>query len=55
MVQVCDLITLEAEHDLERLAFMTFAEKAAKLKKIFVVLLTRESCSVRATAYLSKS
>ena len=32
-----------------------FSEKATKLKKIFVVLLTRASCSVHATAYLSKS
>ena len=32
-----------------------FSEKAKKFEKIFVVLLTRASCSVRATAYLSKS
>ena len=32
-----------------------FSEKATKFEKIFVVLLTRASCSVRATAYLSKS
>ena len=32
-----------------------FFEKATKFEKIFVVLLTRASCSVRATAYLSKS
>ena len=32
-----------------------FSEKATKFEKIFVVLLTRESCSVSATAYLSKS
>ena len=32
-----------------------FSEKATKFEKIFVVLLTRVSCSVRATAYLSKS
>ena len=32
-----------------------FSEKATKFGKIFVVLLTRASCSVRATAYLSKS
>ena len=31
------------------------SEKATKFEKIFVVLLTRASCSVRATAYLSKS
>ena len=31
-----------------------FFEKATKFEKIFVVLLTRASCSVRATAYLSK-
>ena len=32
-----------------------FSEKATKFEKIFVVLLTRASCSVRtATAYLSK-
>ena len=32
-----------------------FSEKATKFEKMFVVLLTRASCSVRATAYLSKS
>ena len=32
-----------------------FSEKATKFEKIFVVLLTRASCSVSATAYLSKS
>ena len=32
-----------------------FSEKATKFEKIFIVLLTRASCSVRATAYLSKS
>ena len=32
-----------------------FSEKVAKFEKIFVILLTRASCSVRATAYLSKS
>ena len=32
-----------------------FSKKATKFEKIFVVLLTRASCSVRATAYLSKS
>ena len=32
-----------------------FSEKATKFEKIFVVLLTRASCSVRTTAYLSKS
>ena len=32
-----------------------FSEKARKFEKIFVILLTRASCSVRATAYLSKS
>ena len=32
-----------------------FSEKATKFEKISVVLLTRASCSVRATAYLSKS
>ena len=32
-----------------------FSEKATKFEKIFVVLLTRASCYVRATAYLSKS
>ena len=32
-----------------------FSEKATKFEKIFVVLLTRPSCSVCATAYLSKS
>ena len=32
-----------------------FSEKATKFEKIFVVLLTRASCSVRATTYLSKS
>ena len=32
-----------------------FSEKATKFEKIFVVLLTRASCSVRPTAYLSKS
>ena len=33
-----------------------FSEKAIKFEKIFVVLLTRASCSVRATAYyLAKS
>ena len=31
-----------------------FFEKATKFEKIFVVLLTRASCSVRAKAYLSK-
>ena len=34
---------------------LRFSEKATKFEKIFVVLLTRASCSVRATAYLSKS
>ena len=32
-----------------------FSEKATKYEKIFVVLLTRATLSVRATAYLSKS
>ena len=32
-----------------------FSEKARKFEKIFVILLTRASCSMRATAYLSKS
>ena len=32
-----------------------FSEKATNFEKIFVVLFTRASCSVRATAYLSKS
>ena len=32
-----------------------FSEKATKFEKIFVVLLTRAECSVRATANLSKS
>jgi hypothetical protein len=32
-----------------------FSEKATKFEKIFVLLLTRASCSVRTTAYLSKS
>ena len=32
-----------------------FSEKATKFEKIFVLLLTRASCSVRATTYLSKS
>ena len=32
-----------------------FSEKATKFEKIFVILLTRASCSVRAKAYLSKS
>ena len=32
-----------------------FSEKATKFEKIFVVLLRRASCSVRAIAYLSKS
>ena len=32
-----------------------FSEKATKFEKIFVVLLPRASCSVRASAYLSKS
>ena len=32
-----------------------FSEKATKFEKIFVVLLTRSSCSMPATAYLSKS
>ena len=32
-----------------------FSKKATKFEKIFVVLLTRASCSVHATAYLSKS
>ena len=32
-----------------------FSEKATKFQKVFVILLTIASCSVRATAYLSKS
>ena len=32
-----------------------FSEKATKFEKIFVVLLTRASCSVHAIVYLSKS
>ena len=32
-----------------------FSEKATKFEEIFVILLTRASYSVRATAYLSKS
>ena len=32
-----------------------FSEKATKFEKIFVLLLTRASCSVHETAYLSKS
>ena len=32
-----------------------FFEKATKFEKIFAILLTRVSCSVHATAYLSKS
>ena len=35
--------------------YMCFLRKPQNLKKIFIVLLTRASCSVRATAYLSKS
>ena len=31
-----------------------FSEKATKFEKIFVVLFTIASCSVRSTAYLSK-
>jgi hypothetical protein len=38
----------------EQLKF-EFSEKATKFEKIFVVLLTRVSFSVRATGYLSKS
>ena len=34
---------------------LMFSEKATKFEKILVVLLTRASCSVLATAYLSKS
>ena len=34
---------------------MGFLRRPQNLKKIFVVLLTRASCSVRATEYLSKS
>ena len=34
---------------------MGFLKRPKNLKKIFFVLLTRASCSVRATAYLSKS
>ena len=32
-----------------------FSEKATKFEKIFVLVLTRVSCSVHATVYLSKS
>ena len=32
-----------------------FSEKATKFENIFVVLMTRALCSVRTTAYLSKS
>ena len=32
-----------------------YPEKATKFEKIFVILMTRASCSLRATAYLSKS
>ena len=32
-----------------------FSEKATKFEKIFIVLLTRALCSVRATGYSSKS
>ena len=32
-----------------------FSEKATKFEKIFVILLTRALCSLRATLYLSKS
>ena len=32
-----------------------FSEKATKFEKIFIVLLTRVSCSVCATVYLSRS
>ena len=32
-----------------------FSEKATKFEKIFVLVLTRVSCSVHATAHLSKS
>ena len=32
-----------------------FSEKATKFEKNFVVLLTRASCSVHVTSYLSKS
>ena len=32
-----------------------FSEKAKKFEKIFIVVLTRMLCSVRATAYLLKS
>ena len=39
----------------ERTLKFGFSENATKFEKILVVLLTRASCSVRETAYLSKS
>ena len=44
--------TVHQFHDVLKFGF---SEKATKFEKIFVVLLTRASCSVHATAYLSNS
>ena len=40
---------------LQKLLKFGFSEKATKFEKIFIVLLTRVSCSVHATVYLSKN
>ena len=48
------IVSREALKDAKYLKF-GFSEKATKFERIFVVLLTRASCSVRATEYLSKS
>ena len=49
-------VSVQFELDLKvsRIKF-GFSEKATKFEKIFVVLLTRASCSVCATVNLSKS
>ena len=49
--------TLKMVHELIVLSNIKFgfSEKATKFEQIFVILLTRASCSLHKTAYLSKS
>ena len=49
-VMLCSVFFSEIQ-----LVKLGFSEKATNFEKIFVVLLTRASCSMLATAYLSKS
>ena len=47
-----NVFSAKNRHKVVALLKFRFSEKATKFEKIFVVLLTRASCSVRATAYI---